>query len=309
MLAWAPGEEAPAKRLAALLKAQAGPIDVHHFPDGESRVVAPASAPTTMIYCSLNDPNRKLIELLLAASAFRDAGVRRLVLVAPYLCYMRQDVAFASGEAVSQRVIGRLLAGAFDRLITIEPHLHRTFALSDIFPGSEATALSVTPLFADLVKGDGAGDLIIVGPDVEARRWTQSLAEALDAPFTLFEKMRSGDAEVRLTRKDDEALRDRRVYIVDDIVSSGATLIEATRRLRLLGAREIHILVVHALMPESALRQLKAAGAASVRSTDTVAHATNSVSVAPLLASALAGELNRKTGSARDAEERRPDPE
>lgn len=66
----------------------------------------PAAAPVVILHRSLDDPDAKLVELLLAASAARELGARRVVLVAPYLAYMRQDQAFRAGEAVSQRVIG-----------------------------------------------------------------------------------------------------------------------------------------------------------------------------------------------------------
>ena len=85
-------------------------IALHRFPDGELRVTVGAAAATTIIYASLDQPNDKLIALLFAAEALRRGGAKRLVLVAPYLCYMRQDAAFHAGEAISQQVIGALLA-------------------------------------------------------------------------------------------------------------------------------------------------------------------------------------------------------
>lgn len=88
-------------------------IDVHRFPDGESLVRVHGTASTALLFRSLDDPNPKLVEVLLAASALRDGGAKRVILIAPYLAYMRQDVPFHEGEAVSQRVIGKLLAAWF----------------------------------------------------------------------------------------------------------------------------------------------------------------------------------------------------
>src|SRR6478735_7537322 len=102
-----------AKRLAARLGLVCGEIDVHHFPDGELRVTVAPTTDTTILHASLDRPNDKLIALLFAAEALRRGGAKRLVLVAPYLCYMRQDTAFHEGEAISQKVIGPLLAGVF----------------------------------------------------------------------------------------------------------------------------------------------------------------------------------------------------
>ena len=115
-----------ARDLSALLALECGEIAVHRFPDGESRVRVPTPLPEHVIIClSLDHPDQKLIELLLAANAARDNGAITLTLVAPYLCYMRQDKAFHAGEAVSQQSIGALLGSLFDAVITVDPHLHR----------------------------------------------------------------------------------------------------------------------------------------------------------------------------------------
>ncbi|WP_305802202.1 ribose-phosphate pyrophosphokinase-like domain-containing protein [Thiolapillus sp.] len=109
----------PAKRLAHFIGCPFALIDVHHFPDGESRLRLPVDLPQKVVLCrSLNDPNEKLVELILAAEHLRGQGVMQLMLIAPYLCYMRQDKAFHPGEVVSQTIIGRLLANYFDGAIT-----------------------------------------------------------------------------------------------------------------------------------------------------------------------------------------------
>src|SRR6478672_6773604 len=115
-----------AKRLARRLDVPVREIEVHEFPDGEMRVTVSPGIPATIIYAPLDHPNDKLLAILLAAEALRRNGARRLVLAAPYLCYMRQDAAFRAGEAISQKVVGTLLANAVDRIVTVDAHLHRT---------------------------------------------------------------------------------------------------------------------------------------------------------------------------------------
>ena len=148
-----PSSSRDAADLAARLGVPVHEIDVHAFPDGEIRVtVGPASA-TTIIYASLDRPNDKLVALLFAAEALRRGGANRLVLVAPYLCYKRQDAAFNEGEAISQKVIGLLLARHFDRVVTVDAHLHRTPHIAEVFPGRAVASLGAVE-WQNLVKQD-----------------------------------------------------------------------------------------------------------------------------------------------------------
>ena len=91
------------------------------------------TASTAILYVPLDQPNEKIVSVLFATEALRRNGAERVVLVAPYLCYMRQDAAFQEGEAISQRVIGHLFAGIFDRIVTVDAHLHRTAKLLKCF--------------------------------------------------------------------------------------------------------------------------------------------------------------------------------
>ena len=136
-----PSAASDAARLAARLGVPLHAIALHRFPDGELRVTVGPAAPTTILYIPLDRPNDKLIAILFAAEALRREGARRLVLLAPYLCYMRQDAAFDRGEAVSQRAIGALLAANLDRVITVDAHLHRTTDINRVFPGIESDNL------------------------------------------------------------------------------------------------------------------------------------------------------------------------
>ena len=99
-----PSSSRDAAQLAARLGLPFHEIAIHAFPDGEMRVTAGPAASATIIYASLDRPNGKLIALAFAAEALRRGGAKRLVLLAPYLCYMRQDTAFHEGEAISQKV-------------------------------------------------------------------------------------------------------------------------------------------------------------------------------------------------------------
>jgi ribose-phosphate pyrophosphokinase len=171
-----PPSAAAARRLAARLSLPLDEIALHRFPDDELRVTVAAAAATTIVFASLDQPNDKLLALLFAAEALRRGGAGRLVLAAPYLCYMRQDTAFHQGEAISQKVVGKLLAASFDRVVTVDAHLHRTKDIRDVFPGIEAENLSAMPAIADALRGSLDRKTVIVGPDAESAPWVADLA-------------------------------------------------------------------------------------------------------------------------------------
>lgn len=277
----------PAARLAGALGVPCHEVSVHRFPDGESLVRVPEAPETALLYRSLDRPNAKIVELLLAASALRDGGTLRLVLVAPYLAYMRQDIAFRPGEAVSQRVIGGLLAQHCDALITLDPHLHRVASLAEVMPGIDAVSVSAAPVLAAAL--DGMADPLLVGPDEESRQWVEAIARPRGLEVLLGRKRRLGDCQVELAIDGIERAAGRTAVLVDDLVSSGGTIRAAAKLLHEAGAARIEVLATHCLAAEDDLAELSEAGISALRATDTVAGPASAVPVAGL----LAGELRR----------------
>jgi ribose-phosphate pyrophosphokinase len=287
-----------ATRLAARLGVPCHEIAIHRFPDGEIRVTAGPAAPTTIIHASLDQPNEKLIALLFAAEALRREGARRLVLLAPYLCYMRQDMAFHEGEAISQKVIGPLLARSVDRVITVDAHLHRTPEIGTVFPGIESDNLSAMPAIADALRKSGLDPAtVVVGPDAESLPWVSDLAGRLGLSHAVAQKIRRGDRTVEIRFPDPARIAGRPALTVDDIVSSGGTIIACARALAAAGATMVDAVVTHALFPEALCRDMAAAGIRSVRSTDSVPHSTNTIALDDLFADALRDEIMRAENS------------
>ncbi|MEN8175510.1 MAG: ribose-phosphate diphosphokinase [Pseudomonadota bacterium] len=286
-----PGYVAQSRALADALGADAGEVEVHSFPDGESRIrLVPPVSGHLVLYCSLDRPNAKLVELLLAAGAARDLGVEILTLVAPYLCYMRQDKAFRPGEAVSQRILGGLLGRTFDRVVTLDPHLHRVKDLGEVLPGARATALSAAPLMADYLvarsEGSGEDHPLLLGPDAESEQWVGAVAAGAGLEYAVASKVRAGERAVQI-RLPERSFAGRRVILVDDVASTGTTLEMAAGQLREAGTDRVDALVSHALFVGDALRRLAEAGVTDILSTDSIPHPSNRIPLAPLLARAL----------------------
>jgi ribose-phosphate pyrophosphokinase len=281
-----------AMRLAKHLGIVAHEISLHRFPDDELRITAGPAAATTIIYGSLHRPNDKLVALLFAAEALRREGANRLVLAAPYLCYMRQDASFQKGQAVSQRAIGKFLAEIFDRVITVNAHLHRISNINAVFPGIEADDLSATPAIADTLRSAGYDrETIVVGPDEESRPWVSDLANRLCIDYAVARKARRGDQAVDIGFENDSMFAGRPVLIVDDIVSSGGTLTTCAKVLAAAGARRMDAIIIHALFKEQLVHTFTSSGIGSVRSTSSIPHPTNAIALDSVLIGALRREL------------------
>lgn len=282
-----PRYEAEAQNLASALGVGCQPVTIRTFPDGESLVRVSPGAGTALLYCSLDHPDDKLVQLLLAASALRDCASERIVLIAPYLGYMRQDRAFATGEAVSQRVIGDLIAANFDVLVTVDPHLHRTPSLEAVTPGILAINVSAAGTLARAISEVATPDTILVGPDEESRVWVEAVATPLQLEIMIARKVRKGDRKVAIDLQDACRVKGRPAILVDDVISSGGTMMACASQLRAAGASRIGAVATHCLASVADLEAIAASGIASVLATNTVPGLVSGIPIAPALADAI----------------------
>ncbi|WP_339913138.1 ribose-phosphate pyrophosphokinase [uncultured Brevundimonas sp.] len=281
-----PGNEAFAERIAEAGGFELGQLETRHFPDGESyvRLVSDVAGRPVDLVCSLARPDPGFLSLIFAADAARDLGAAEVTLVAPYLAYMRQDRRFTPGEAVTSRAFSRLISSSFDRLVTVDPHLHRYSALAALYD-IPARTLHAAPLLADWIAAEVPHPLII-GPDEESEQWVQAVAAAVGAPHVVLRKIRHGDREVEITFPDLTPWQDRRPVLLDDIASSGRTLIEAAHQLQRQGLPPPVCVVVHGIFAGEAFAELSRLSERVV-SSDSVPHASNAITLAPLIAAAL----------------------
>ena len=279
-------EQGSGARIAQAGQLALAQIERHRFPDGEIKLRLPERLPARVVILrTLSNPNEKLIELLLAAQAARELGARHLTLVAPYLAYMRQDIAFQPGEAVSQRIVGRFLAGLFDAVVTVDPHLHRATTLQEAIPVDNTMVLSGAPLLADLIA-QRRQDPLLIGPDEESAQWLALAASRQGFNHAVCHKERRGDRTVDIELPD-VVVNGRQVVVLDDVASTGQTIARATRLLLAAGAASVDVAVTHALFAGDALQTLHTAGVGAVWSTDSISHPSNAVSMASSIAQAL----------------------
>jgi len=287
MLAF-PADLALAAAVASRLGVRMGSLQWRHFPDRESLVTIDEDIVGTevVLFCSLDDADRKALPLWFAAATARELGARRVGLVAPYLAYLRQDARFEAGQAISARPFARFLEKAVDWLVTVDAHLHRIEALGQVFR-IPALNVAAAPLLADWIRREVAKPFLI-GPDSESAQWVAKVAAQAGAPFEILRKTRLGDREVEVSLPDRARLRGHTPVLVDDIASTGRTLVEALRHLRQLQLPPAVCVVTHALFVEGACEALRDAGAGRLASTDSIAHASNAIRLDGVIASAVA---------------------
>jgi len=282
-----PGNETFAGHLAEAGGWELGKLETRRFPDGESYVRILSSVADRRVYlvCTLARPDDGFLRLVFAADAARALGASEVTLVAPYLSYMRQDRRFQLGEAITSRTFARLVSSSFDRLVTVDPHLHRYPALSALYT-IPAQTLHAAPLIADWIAAE-VDQPLIVGPDEESEQWVSTIAKRIGAPYAVLRKIRRGDRDVDVEFRDLSQWKARCPVLVDDIASSGHTLVEAARKLPFQGFRRPVCAVVHGVFAEDSYERLNLF-ADRIVSSDSIPHESNAIRLAPLIAVAIA---------------------
>lgn len=282
-----PGNEGVARALQAQLPARLEPLQLHRFPDGESLVTLPAIAAGSdvLVVCSLDQPDAKLAALLFTADTARELGAGRVLLVAPYLAYMRQDRRFHDGEAVTSRTFAAVLSRHFDALVTVDPHLHRYHDLAEIY-SIPARAASSAAAIAAWVRREVERPLLI-GPDEESAQWVEAIARLEGLPHTVLTKQRHDDFHVEVSLPEAARWQGHTPVLVDDIISSAHTMIAAIGSLGRCGFAAPVCVGVHGLFAGPALAELQAAGAARIVTCNCVPHPSNAIDVMPAVAAAL----------------------
>jgi ribose-phosphate pyrophosphokinase len=277
------------RRIANHLRVPFRKLDVGFFPDSELRVQFPCDVKgeDVVLVQSLHPPNTALFELVIALTTAREMGAHSVTLVIPYMAYLRQDKRFHPNECKSNSIAALLISSA-DRIITIDPHLHRVKALGKIFKAKVKT-LSANVLLAAFIAKHYKNELII-GPDAESYQWAARIARRVRAHAIVLKKKRYGSRKVSIRIRgagiEGAGLRNKTAVIVDDIISSGHTMMETVKEAKRLGAKRVVCLCVHGLFAENALAKLRKLGAV-VHATNTVQNPVDDIDVSGILAKAL----------------------
>jgi ribose-phosphate pyrophosphokinase len=282
-----PGNEQHAGELASRLGIAQVAVEIRRFPDGELyvRLDRELAGHDAILVGSLYPaPAERFLTVAFLAATARDHGARKVGLVAPYLAFMRQDVQFKPGEGVTSKYFARMVSASVDWMVTVDPHLHRHSSLEGLYTIPTTIARSA-PAIASWIAAEVAKPYLI-GPDAESAQWVSAVAERCGAPFEILEKTRRGDRDVSISEPAAHAWQGHTPVVIDDIVSTGKTMIEATRQLRAAGSQAPMCVAIHAVFADSVLDELLSAGAAGIVTCNTIAHASNRICVAEHIAEA-----------------------
>ena len=257
------------------------------FPDGELylRVGGRLEGDDVVIVQSTRT-DEDLIELLLLEDAAREAGARRTFVVVPYFAYARQDRRFFPGEPVSARTLCRHVELDADAVVTVDLHSSQTLA-HFTKPAFEASGI---PALARLLK-ERPVDLL-VSPDKGGVDRARRMAELLDRPWFALEKRRidSDHVELKLPAESIPPLAGKHVVLLDDVITTGGTIVEASRLLKRHGVGAVTAACTHGLFLRDAFERIKAV-TDEILSTDTLGNPAEKGSVAPDVAQILLREF------------------
>jgi ribose-phosphate pyrophosphokinase len=282
-----PENEAAAAELSRLVGATVGRVESRRFPDGETYVrlhTSPRDREVILV-ATLARPDEHLMPLLLTADAARGLGARRVGLVMPYHPYLRQDTRFHRGEAISARTFTSLIGARVDWMVTAEPHLHRITALSELYTIPTQVVHCARQMGTWITTN--VRQPLIVGPDGESEQWASAVAAAAGAPLICATKVRRGDVAVVVHLPDATSYRDYTPVLVDDIISTGHTMIEVASQLRAMGLRTPVCVATHAVFSPGTIAALYRAGLRRIVTTNSVPHATSAIDIVPAIADAI----------------------
>lgn len=278
-----PGNEELTDALIQKENAEKGSVEMRQFPDGESyvRILSNVKDKQVVLVCTLHQPDTKFLALYFLSKTAKELGAKSICLVAPYLSYMRQDTVFNTGEGITSAYFAHLISGFADSLITIDPHLHRRKSLSEIYSIPAKVAHAANHISA-WIKNNIVTP-ILIGPDGESEQWVSEVAKNANAPYIILTKIRRGDRDVEVSIPHFDTYKNHIPVLVDDIISTGRTMIETIGHLKTAGMKPPVCIGVHAVFAENSFQEIKDSGAKEIITCNTIPHESNQIDISDLL--------------------------
>jgi ribose-phosphate pyrophosphokinase len=276
-----------AKRVAKETKSEYSNLTIKNFPDGEDYLkfeINLKNKELVFIQTLFPKANDAIIETVLAIDAAKELGAKKITLVVPYLAYIRQDKRFNEGEIVSSHTIGRLLSSA-DKVITIDPHLHRYKSLNEIFK-THTQKLSANDLIKDYIKKNFK-NCVILGPDEESYQWAKEIADEINADIAIAKKTRYSSTHVKVEIKSDVPIKNKDIIIIDDIISTGKTILETIKIIKKDKPKSIRVIAIHGIFADPKTYQEIKKNTKEIITTNTIKNTHSKIDVSKIIADSL----------------------
>ena len=285
-----------ATAIAKHLDAELVPVDLRIFPDGESKIkMRRVDKDYCIVVQSTYPPtDRHLLQALMMLKRCSENGAANVCAVMPYMAYSRQDRAFLDGEVVSMALVAKLIETVgTKRLITVDIHSPASLSYFTI----DTQNISAVGLLADYaavkIKLNAP---IVVSPDMGGAKRAVKFARMLGTDMVALKKSRDKDtAEVIIEEKElNSSVVGRDLILLDDMISTGESIVEACRFLRRYKPNKIYAICTHALLIGDATTRIKAAGVEEIISTNSVPGTNAKVDLAPLITTKLKAIIDTK---------------
>ncbi len=281
------------KSICSCLGVKLGKAKVGRFSDGEVRVKVKENVrgkDVFIVQSTCPPVNENLMELLVMLDALRRASSRRITVVIPYFGYARQDRKDQPRVPISAKLVANILTGAgANRVLTLDLHAGQLQGFFDI-PLDHLYAIDV---FADYFRKEKIRNLTIVSPDVGGIKMARAYAKKFRAGLAIVDKRRNTPESTEVIHILGE-VKGRNVIMVDDIIATGSSLVEAAKALKTAGARKIFACVVHGILSLNASAKIKNSYIDSLAISDSIPVAKNKlnrkikvISMAGLFAEAI----------------------
>ncbi|WP_455645125.1 ribose-phosphate diphosphokinase [Methanosphaera sp.] len=263
-------------------------VETKKFPDGERyfriKDEIDEDEPVTIIQSTGYPQDENMMELFFILDTLGDMNVKNITLVSPYLGYSRQERRFKEVECISAKATAKLIQTmGVKHLVSINLHEESICDLYDI----PVDNLSAMPAIADYIRINYPEKKpIILAPDKGAENFAKEIATLLNTDYDYLEKVRLSPEKVK-TKTKSISVDNRSVIIVDDIISTGGTIVNAINILKLQGAKAVDVVCVHPVLVNDAVLKINAAGANSVQGTNTLKSEVANISVAKTIAEHL----------------------
>jgi ribose-phosphate pyrophosphokinase len=258
------------KNIAKNLKLKLINTNIRRFADGEIYIEINENirGNTIFIIQSISSPaNDNLMELLLCIDALKRSSAKNITVVIPYFGYARQDRKVVPRTSISAKLVSNLItkAGA-DRIVTVDLHAGQIQGFFDI----PVDNLFSTPIFARHVKKNiKSKNIICVAPDVGGTERARALGKMLDAGLAIVDKRRPAPGKSQVMNVIGN-VKDKTCIIVDDIIDSGGTIVNASKALKDRGAKEVFVYITHGVLSGEAVKKIKNSSIKKLVITDTI---------------------------------------